>query len=84
MSELADSNPSGRKSPMSAAPKLPKLKTKKKEVPAEETTSGGAWKQYVIWAVMALLALGAVAEFRAIGLSKDARDLQHGTRKDRG
>jgi hypothetical protein len=65
MSELADSKPSGRKSPMSPAPKLPQLKTKKKEVPAEKTKSGGPWKQYVVWAVIALLALGAVAEFRA-------------------
>jgi hypothetical protein len=65
MSELADSKPSGRKSPMSPAPKLPKLKTKKKEVPAEEKTGGSRWKRYVGWGVIALLALGVVAEFRA-------------------
>jgi hypothetical protein len=65
MSELADSKPSGRKSPMSPAPKLPKLKTKKKEVPAEEKTSRSPWKRYIVWAVMALLVLGVVAEFRA-------------------
>jgi hypothetical protein len=65
MSELADSKPSGRKSPTSPAPKLPKLKTKKKEVPAEKKASSSPWKGYVVWAVIALLAVGAVAEFRA-------------------
>ena len=65
MSDLADSKPSGRKSPTSPAPKLPKLKTKKKEVPTQEKTSSIPWKQYVMWAVIAVLALAAVAEFRA-------------------
>jgi hypothetical protein len=65
MGELADSGPTGRKSRLNPAPKLPIRKSKKKEQPADDLPAGNSWRRYVAWALMAVLGLGAVVEFRA-------------------
>jgi len=48
-----------------AAPKSRRKAAEKKEVETADTTGRRTWRGYVLWVVMALLGLGAVAEFRA-------------------
>jgi hypothetical protein len=60
MSEHPDSE---RLERLPAAPKLPQSdKAKPKETTVKK---GRTWRDYVLWAVLAILAVGAVAEFRA-------------------
>jgi len=65
MSEFDDSNTSGRSPRLPAAPKLPNKSAKAKEAAAVDKTGRRTWRGYVLWVVIALLGLAAVAEFRA-------------------
>jgi hypothetical protein len=66
MSHLPDSEPSGRMPRLPAVPKSRrKASAKKKELEVVDTTGRRTWRGYVLWAVMALLGVAAIAEFRA-------------------
>jgi hypothetical protein len=54
---------SERSEQLPAAPKLPK--SGDAEPKASAAKKGRTWRDYVLWAVLAILAVGAVAEFRA-------------------
>ena len=64
MSEHPDSK---RSDQLPAAPKLPQSgKAKPKDTKeASENKGRRTWRDYLLWAVLAILAVGAVAEFRA-------------------
>jgi hypothetical protein len=65
MSKRPDSEPPSSQPRLPAAPKLPS-KPRKAKAPAEvEKKSGRTWRDYILWGVLVLLAVGALAEFRA-------------------
>jgi len=65
MSQLPDSEPAGRMPRLPALPKSKRKATEKKGIETADTTGRRTWRGYVVWGIVALLGVGAAAEFRA-------------------
>jgi len=65
MSKHPDSDSLPPELPLPAAPKLPKKSEKESESSTPEEPGGPSWRRYLVWAVIGLLGVAAVAEFRA-------------------
>jgi hypothetical protein len=80
----------GRQRSLPAAPKLRKRSVKKAAESTPEKKKGRTWRDYVLWTVMAGLAVAAGAEFRAqlaynkaLATCTTARDGSEGPGKDK-